>query len=258
VEGLSAVFVAVDGWVDCRGRMDAWAGTMENGWEIQKLYYADKDKVDSTRRTPTRSTVRAAFNAGASLVVHTGHGHPDSWEKCFKVSDLDALSNSNAPAVVISAGCSTAYFAPLAPYDAYVDVSGVPQKGTDHGQIFSSPPASPAPYQEGKFNPTGLGEQFLKRNQSGAVVYIGCNTGSQPCALDLVEGFFSAASLKKELSIGECWATAIRYYHEKNKLAELKPTASWYPPSIFFQGMKFMFFGDPSLPFFAVSGGANN
>lgn len=25
------------------------------------------------------------------------------------------------------------------------------------------------------------------------------------------------------------------------------PTAGWYPPSIFFQGMKFMLFGDPSL-----------
>jgi len=29
---------------------------------------------------------------------------------------------------------------------------------------------------------------------------------------------------------------------------ELAPTSSWYPPSIFFQGMKFMLFGDPTLP----------
>jgi hypothetical protein len=40
----------------------------------------------------------------------------------------------------------------------------------------------------------------------------------------------------------------VRYYHEKEHLATLKPNHDWYPPSIFFQGMKFMFFGDPSLP----------
>jgi len=28
----------------------------------------------------------------------------------------------------------------------------------------------------------------------------------------------------------------------------LKPNNGWYPPSIFFQGMKFTLFGDPSLP----------
>jgi hypothetical protein len=40
----------------------------------------------------------------------------------------------------------------------------------------------------------------------------------------------------------------LQYYHEKEKLAALKPTTDWYPPSIFFQGMKYMLFGDPSLP----------
>jgi hypothetical protein len=45
------------------------------------------------------------------------------------------------------------------------------------------------------------------------------------------------------------WAIAGpgRYYYDKERLAQLKPTADWYPPSIFFQGMKFMLFGDPSL-----------
>jgi hypothetical protein len=31
------------------------------------------------------------------------------------------------------------------------------------------------------------------------------------------------------------------------RLEGLRPDAGWYPPSIFFQGMKFMVFGDPSL-----------
>lgn len=37
------------------------------------------------------------------------------------------------------------------------------------------------------------------------------------------------------------------YYYEKECLAALKPNAGWYPPSVFFQSMKFMLFGDPSL-----------
>lgn len=34
---------------------------------------------------------------------------------------------------------------------------------------------------------------------------------------------------------------------QKENLATIVPTESWYPASIFFQGMKFMLFGDPSL-----------
>jgi hypothetical protein len=211
------------------------------------MFYRDKGASGHGEAGPSRAGVRGLFDQGASLVVHTGHGQPDEWEKCFKVADLDRISNAKNPAVVVSAGCSTAYFAPLAPYDGYVDVHGVEHRGTDRGQVFSEPPPPPSVYQRGKYNPTGLGEQMLKRNQNGAVVYIGCNTGSQPCGLTLVEGFL--LELGKELgTLGEAWAEAIRYYHKKENLAGLKPTAGWYPPSIFFQGMKFMFFGDPSLP----------
>ncbi|SPE55603.1 hypothetical protein SBV1_2250001 [Verrucomicrobia bacterium] len=73
------------------------------------------------------------------------------------------------------------------------------------------------------------------------------NTGSQPCALTLVEGFVRALAKGKEPRLGDCWAGAIRYYFVTERLAELKPNADWYPPSIFFEGMKFMLFGDPSL-----------
>jgi hypothetical protein len=79
------------------------------------------------------------------------------------------------------------------------------------------------------------------------VAYIGCNTGSQPCALTLVEGFIRALQKPGTQRIGDCWASAVRYYYDKEHLAKLVPTESWYPASIFFQGMKFMRFGDPSL-----------
>jgi hypothetical protein len=79
------------------------------------------------------------------------------------------------------------------------------------------------------------------------VAYIGCNTGSQPCGLTLVDGFVNALAEAKEPRLGDCWASAIRHYFSKEHLAILKPNDDWYPPSIFFQGMKFMLFGDPSL-----------
>jgi hypothetical protein len=37
------------------------------------------------------------------------------------------------------------------------------------------------------------------------------------------------------------------YYYENQQLATIAPNDNWYPPSIFFQPMKFMLFGDPSL-----------
>lgn len=114
-----------------------------------------------------------------------------------------------------------------------------------HKQSLLTP--APSPYQRGRFNPTGLGEQLLKRSANGSVAYIGCNTGSQPCGLTLVEGFVNTLAQSKEPRLGDCWNGAIRHYFAKEKLATIKPNADWYPPSIFFQGMKFMVFGDPSL-----------
>ena len=56
------------------------------------------------------------------------------------------------------------------------------------------------------------------------------------------------ADLAKSDGAFDCWADAVRYYYDAEHLADLKPDAEWYPPSIFFQGMKFMLFGDPTLP----------
>jgi hypothetical protein len=241
-----AAFLAVGGWVDSRGFLDSLAIRLTNGWQIEKRYYSDGTPQPEAL-PPNHQQVRALLNSGVGLVVHAGHGQSDAWEQCFGVGDLDRITNSDALPVVISAGCSTAYFAPLPPYGAYVDVEGKEHTGTDGQEVFTAPPPPPSPYQRGRFNPTGLGEQLLKRGSHGAVAYIGCNTGSQPCALTLEEGFVIALAQAQEPRLGDCWASAIRHYYDKEHLATLKPNADWYPPSIFFQGMKFMLFGDPSL-----------
>jgi len=240
-----AGFLAVGGWVDARPLEDELAARLSSGWLVEKRYYSDGRPESGL--PPDHAQVRLLFNTGAGLIVHTGHGQPDAWDECFSVRDLRQLTNSSFFPVVVSAGCSTAHFAPLPPYEPYVDIYGQEHKGTDDHEVFTAPPAPPSPYQRGRFNPGCLGEALLRSATNGAVAYIGCNTGSQPCALTLVDGFIAALAQPGQPRLGDCWAGAVKFYYDREHLASLKPTESWYPPSIFFQGMKFMLFGDPSL-----------
>ena len=235
-----AAFIAVDGWVDARELLSSLAGRLDDSWQIEKRFYG-------TATPPDTAQVRGILNEGAGLVIHTGHGSPDRWEQCFSSADIDQLTNATSLPVFVSAGCSTAHFAPLPPYEPYIDRDGKFHEGTDRGEKFTEPPLPPAPLQTGKVNPTCLGEALLKRADTGGVTYIGCNTGSQPFGLTLVDGFVRELAAAKAPRLGDCWNSAIRYYVEQQKLRDLKPTESWVPPSIFFQGMKFMVFGDPSL-----------
>ena len=43
----------------------------------------------------------------------------------------------------------------------------------------------------------------------GAVAYIGCNTGGQPCGVTLLEGFVQALHDLPQPTLGECWTRAI-------------------------------------------------
>jgi hypothetical protein len=156
------------------------------------------------------------------------------------------VSNADRLPVLFSAGCSTAHFAPLAPDDSYTAADGSMPLGTDHSGVFSAPPAPPAVYQR-QFNRSGLGEAALRQPDGGAVAYLGCNTGSQPCALTLLAGFSQALATADAPRLGDLGGSVVRYYHAQERRAELRPTSSWYPPSISFRGMKFMLFGDPTL-----------
>ncbi len=239
--------LAVSGWVDTRGRLDGAAGRLAaRGWTVHKRYYADRGRKPATP-APDKSAVLGLMQRGVGLICHTGHGSEYSWEGCFSTASLAKLKNADRLPVMVSIGCSTAHFAPLAPYAAYVDVDGKEHKGTTAGEVFTAPPPPPAPYQKGKYNVTGLGEQLLRRRPFGAVAYIGCNTGSQPCALTLLDGFVLSLARQDAPRLGDCWKDAVAYYYDREGLARLKPNNHWYPPSIFFQAMKFMVFGDPSL-----------
>jgi hypothetical protein len=244
-----ADFFNTAGYVDVRDRMNAWGRQLPAGWSAGRYFYTD-DKRPYHTPPPDEAHVVEAVNRGAALVAHVGHGSDHSWASSISTRGLAKFKDADRLPVVISCGCSTANFAPLPPYSAYVDIDGKEHAGTNNNkEVFRAPPPPPSPYQKGKYNPSGLGEQMLKRRETGAVVYIGCNTGAQPCAITMLEGFLAAMRRQDPPLVGDCWVSAIHYYYDKEKLAKLVPNNDWYPPSIFFQGMKFMFFGDPTVPF---------
>ena len=236
----NAAFFVVEGWVDGRGQMDGAARSMANRYDIKKHYYGGGPP-------PTGKELLSVLNAGAGVVFHVGHGSNDSWQGCCSVGELLQAANADRLPVMISAGCSTAYCAPLPPYEGYIDIHGKTHRGTNKGEVFKSPPPPPAPYQPHSAGPISLGEASLIAGPNGAAAYIGCDTGGQPCALTLLEGFAEALGQEKEPRLGDAWMAAVRHYYFKERLADLKPNNDWYPPSIFFQGMKYMVFGDPSL-----------
>jgi len=222
------------------------AGKLPAGWTVEKRYYSD-DKHKPGTPPPNEEQLVTLINDGVGLLLHTGHGTDNRWEHCLSVKTLGRLDNADRLPIMLSAGCSTACLATLPPYEAYVDVEGAEHEGTNNGEVFTAPPPPPTPWPRGAHNKTGLGEQLLRCDLNGAVAYFGCNTGSQPCGITLLDGFVEALRTQKQPRLGDCWIGAVTYYYDREKLATLKPTESWYPASIFFQGMKFMLFGDPTL-----------
>ncbi len=245
-EAREMALVAVGGWIENRGMMDAVRDKANGSWRTRRLYWKDAARDDG-EPTPSSANVLGLFGT-CSVILHSGHGSEHSWEGCMSERDLQHLNNALHPAICMSAGCSTACIATLGPYESYIDTKGVQHAGTNNAEVFSAPPPPAACYQAGAFNHSGIGETLVRMPESGAAAYIGCDTGSQPCAMTLLSGFASAlADSKADTRLGDCWNAALRAYWDSENLAKIKPTSDWYPPSVFFQGMKFVLLGDPSL-----------
>jgi hypothetical protein len=222
--------------------MAAWAASLGKGWRSALL-------ATGTADPPDEASVVKALEAGADVVFHAGHGHEHGWDQSVGVKSIVKFPKSPRLPVVLSAGCSTARFTVLPPYEPYLDASFAEHKGTNAGEVFADPPPAPFVYQGGLYSRDGFGEALLRAPAGGAVAYFGCNTGSQPCGLTLLEGFVQGLTRAAgaDARLGDLWRGAVDHYVEKERLFDLKPDAGWYPPSIFFQGMKFMLFGDPAL-----------
>ena len=244
--GHRVALVWVPGWVDAQGQMDGWASRLQPSWEVVKLFGGPGAKTPSDEKS-----VVALLNTGAAVVFHVGHGFDEGWAESLGVGALSKLTNADRLPVILSAGCSTARFATLPPYEPYEDIHGVTHQGTNLGEVFTAAPPPPSPYARGRYNLTGFWRSrswFCGGPPYAYVAYIGCNTGGQPCALTLLDGFARASTATSEPTLGVCWVRAVDHYYEAEHLATLTPGPDWYPASIFFQAMKYMVFGDPALP----------
>jgi len=242
-----ALAVHAGGWIDMRGGTQQLLDELKGaGFATTRQFFGDEGGV------PTPASVSGAVldakQGGLDLVLHLGHGFPDGFDRCFGPAEIEATRAAH-PAIWFSVGCSTANFCTEPPYGPYIDAAGIPHRGTVAGEVFTSPPPPPACLQPGPLNATGIGEKLLRLPTGGAIAYVGCNTGAQPCAVTLQRGFVEALANEgaKGITVGDAWRTALARYWDDEQLATLQPNADWYPPSIFFQGMKFMLFGDPTV-----------
>ncbi len=258
----TAAFFHIQGWVDARDQITRLARTLPPGWSGHRFLFDDGNPMYRTA-APTEAAVDTAFNQGAGLIVHVGHGETDSWlgypltymvDGKKKVSEvlsthtLAPIHNADRLPVVISIGCSTAYFAPLGPGEAYIDTSGRAHAGEGHKEVVTGPPAPPSPYQPGKLGKDSLGKQLLEDSPNGAVAYIGSDMVAQPMALTLLDGFVNALRSSSDPRVGDNWTAAVRHFYEAAGIARMEPDGDWVKPATFAQAMKFNLFGDPSLP----------
>lgn len=236
-------FFISGGWIDNAARAHALVDRLR----ASGAWTADLHGFFLPDRQPTTEAVASALASGPAAVFHTGHGQPWGWEGCFDRAVMSLAPSCDAPPLLFSIGCSTAVVCTQPPYDAYLDVEGRAHAGTNAGQVFADFPPPPAPLQPGRFNATSVSEEAVRRPDGGAIAAIGCVTGSQPCAHSLLDGFVEAMSREPTASAGRWWRTAVDDYVRRERLMELVPDEGWYPPSIFFQGMKFVFLGDPTV-----------
>ncbi len=141
----AAAFIGATGWVDTRGHFDGLEACLRSGWQIERRLYQR-----ATKECPNEPELIDLWNRGQDLILHAGHGNPGDWEQCLTLRALPQFAPSDRLPVVFSAGCSTAYFAALAPYDGYRDTAGTEHAGIDHHEVFTAPPPPPRGLSAGK------------------------------------------------------------------------------------------------------------
>lgn len=231
-----AAFVHKDGWVDVRARLAA----------LVQRFPADRAVMlaDVAGAPVGAARVQQCLREATTLVLHTGHALPAGWDGAFGLGDRAGVLDLAPRSILVSAGCSSAAIATEPPYQGYLDVLGIEHPGTNAGEVFATWPPPPAPLQPAHHDATSLGEELV-RGPGPVAAYFGCTTGSQPAAVTLVEEF--AAALPEAARLGDLWLAAVRGYHRRENLAAIVPTEDWYPASIYFQAMKFVLLGDPTL-----------
>jgi hypothetical protein len=215
------------------------------------------------------------MNTGVGFAYHYGHGNRDCWPSLSLCSEtLWGLTNSGRLPIVFAAVCDTGGFAPIPPYNPYLDVNGLEHCGRENGEVFDPyvDLPKPAPLQLGgiscngtdlEFDPSCLAETFIfghpmSSTGSGAIAYLGGRSAMQHLSMDLASYFFEAYDTGNCRVLGDMWKYMIEEYYTEHNLADSHnwevDGSDWWTGCIFDQPRNLILFGDPSLRVGGVGG----
>ena len=247
----AAVFIATKDWVPnaCFTAESIMSGSLiPNGYAITRLYQPGNPCM--TTVIPLSSIISAKLDQGVGFINYLGHGGDTSWEipsGWFEAKDLAGLTQTGHLPIVFSAGCDTARYTPIAPYDSYTDVQGVFHTGTSTTEtILTVKSPQPAPLQEVGKPQDSLAEQMLLESQTGAVAYIGSATTTQYPSYEMDKLFYESLN-HGAVTLGDMWSYMVTRYYQLHPMPDKIDKPDWYVVSIFQQPWKFHLFGDPSL-----------
>jgi len=228
-------------------------------YESIKLYH--EDNPCQATELLSASNIVNTLNEGVGFVAFAGHGGSTQWVlpgEDFRPADVARLDNANRLPIIFASACSTAKFAPAAPYDAYTDIHGDTHIGTHRGEVVGMP-VQPAPLQEQ--NPDGISKDFLFAYENGAVAYIGSTGISQTSLSLLMEKFFSSYSQLADqgrLTVGNMAKIMIASYYQAQNFAVRPDEHPRHLLRKMVQPWSSHLLGDPSLRIGGVSGVASH
>ena len=210
------------------------------GFTAIKLYN------ESGYTQPSPTTINNQLNSGVGFVNVVCHCSRTSWDDIYSApGDMNGLNNAGKLPVIYCFGCHSAGFAPIAPFDPYVDVNGVQQSTIYRPgdfpidkSVFVEPPL-PDPIQTSATDVEAMPEYWLVRSDVGAVAYIGSTAEAiKTPGFDINKHFFKSYASGKNV-LGDIWLEVCKKY-----IDQYKPSDDWE----YFRRWLFMnVFGDPSL-----------
>lgn len=207
------------------------------GFTILKRY---QDQSPWSNRTYDQraAEINTVINNGVGFVNYFGHGSRTQWTNKYEQgwydnAKLSGLNNQDHLPVVYAVACYTGRF--HFDRDYYLDVTGTEWNGT-------SPADHPEPraVQPSKYDKESLAEDFLVKDDVGAIGYIGCVSkheyGGENLDLHFFEQYYAGVR-----TLGGLWKNAFNDFIVKEVIPEVMGNYT------FIHLHKVMLFGDPSV-----------
>lgn len=213
-----------------------------SGFSKIKYYHSQNTGTTNDRA----AHINSYLNQGVGFVSFIGHGGVSLLDHIYDVFIHDnGLANSNRLPVIFSAACDTAHFR-VHGYK-YQDING--NEPTTPSGLWEFPLPVPKPIQPYYLDWESCAEEFLVKNQTGGIGYIGCYTGSQYGGVLLAKYFYNSYDqLTAPVTLGKMWNYAINSYINQNCHYDVYGfNWTWTPSAMFHHIQKYLLFGDPSL-----------